>query len=90
MDFTKILACLDKYCMARVSIVQTTASCKLGQTICLLLRKFSKVRAARRRSGPARGPRRAMLISSRDSHDQLCPLVQRIDPAEENPKKTRM
>jgi len=30
----------------------TVACCKLGETICLLLRKFSKVRAGRRRRGP--------------------------------------
>jgi len=45
--------------MARVSTVQTTVSCKLGQTICLLLRKFSKVRAARRRPGPRQATARA-------------------------------
>ena len=32
--------------------VQITVSCKLGQTICLLLRKCSKVWAAKRRPGP--------------------------------------
>ena len=49
--------------MAWPSCEFTTVSCKLGQTIFLLLRKFSKVRAARRRPGLARpaglvGPRR--------------------------------
>ena len=34
------------------AVLQTTVCCFLGETICLLLRKFSKMRAGRRRPGP--------------------------------------
>jgi len=56
---------LIKYCITVLSagaVLQTTVGCKLGQTICLLLQKFSKMWAARRpspRHATARpGPRR--------------------------------
>ena len=44
--------------------MQITVSCKLGQTICLLLRKCSKVRAAKRQPDLTHGKPRPGLAAS--------------------------